>query len=264
VPDYTTGQPGGQDGSSIGGGWVEAGTFLQHGAGTDGWIGLVFDFQRNTEGERGLLLEPPLLNSLTLTLVRSNVGAMTGELQVWYVPEMEPAAYATARLPGTRSEVQLSTTGAGFDLGAGAGDVVRLTVLAPPPAQGIFAVPNTRQDGLRAQLLSGRWRGQLALSVQLVGGSGTALWGSSESPVLAAPTLASSESPFHTGQHNIAHGRRARVRHDPKDGLPYLSDEYVRDGYVEGMMVHPDNWDPVDPPDPHTPPNEGVIRDEVT
>ena len=70
----------------------------------------------------------------------------------------------------------------------------------------------------------------------------------------------------HTGNIGDPLDRRARSVHDYITGQTYLSDEAVADGYRHGIMVHPDNFDPVDPieDDPFTPPpNEGVTDDEV-
>jgi hypothetical protein len=71
---------------------------------------------------------------------------------------------------------------------------------------------------------------------------------------------------WHTGLANQPHDRRARVVHDYITGLSYLSDEAVPDGFRHGIMVHPDQWDPVDPleDNPFTPPpGEGVVDDEI-
>ena len=59
--------------------------------------------------------------------------------------------------------------------------------------------------------------------------------------------------------------RKARVRHDPKSGFPGLSDEFIDDGYREGMKVLPESWDPEDRTgqDFFPPPSEGVVDDEV-
>jgi hypothetical protein len=46
--------------------------------------------------------------------------------------------------------------------------------------------------------------------------------------------------------------------------MPVASDHMTRDGYVEGMMVSPEGWDPRDPEDRYSPsPLEGVVDDEV-
>ena len=45
-----------------------------------------------------------------------------------------------------------------------------------------------------------------------------------------------------------------------------MSQEATEDGYLDGIMVHPDNFDPADPldTDPFTPPpGEGVVDDNL-
>jgi hypothetical protein len=80
-----------------------------------------------------------------------------------------------------------------------------------------------------------------------------------------APSISTTEVPFHTGEWaGPAFGRRARTRHCPRTGMPVASDHMTRDGYVEGMMVSPEGWDPRDPEDRYSPsPLEGVVDDEV-
>ena len=58
--------------------------------------------------------------------------------------------------------------------------------------------------------------------------------------------------------------RRTRAVHDYTMGYPALSDEFVQDGYLEGIMVHRDSWDPEDPDPTYNPsPMEGVVDDEI-
>lgn len=83
---------------------------------------------------------------------------------------------------------------------------------------------------------------------------------------VTAATLTGNIRNWHSGTANQPHNRRARSVHDYKTGEMYLSDEAVPDGYLHGIMVHPNNFDPVDPleDDPYTPPpDEGVVEDEI-
>lgn len=85
------------------------------------------------------------------------------------------------------------------------------------------------------------------------------------------PTLRIEEASFHTGM-MVGEGdlkRRTRVVHSYKSGFPYLADEAVPDGFTDGIMMHPDDYDPEDPVDQgrgdYVPsPGEGVVDDEVT
>lgn len=72
---------------------------------------------------------------------------------------------------------------------------------------------------------------------------------------------------WHTGFMGAPLDVRGRAVHDYKTGQPYMSNEAVADGFLDGIMVHPDNFDPEDPldTDPFTPPpGEGVVDDELT
>jgi hypothetical protein len=87
---------------------------------------------------------------------------------------------------------------------------------------------------------------------------------------MVSPTLTVVETPFHTGmmvgEEQLR--RRARVVHSYKSGFPYLSDEAIPDGFTDGIMMHPDDFDPIDPVaqgrgDYVPSPLEGVVDDEV-
>jgi len=61
--------------------------------------------------------------------------------------------------------------------------------------------------------------------------------------------------------------KRGRVVHDYITGQPYFSIEAIKDGYRDGIMVHPDNYDPDDPLDTDyytPPPGEGSVDDDIT
>ncbi len=86
------------------------------------------------------------------------------------------------------------------------------------------------------------------------------------SMTISSATFAGNALEWHTGATDFPLDRRARVVHDYITGQPYLSDEAVEDGFREGIMVHPDNYDPPDPLDTEIytpPPGEGVIDDLV-
>ena len=81
----------------------------------------------------------------------------------------------------------------------------------------------------------------------------------------SAATFAGYTVRAHTGMVG-APNRRARVVHDYITGLPYMSDEAVSDGFREGIMVHPDSFDPADPLDTDyfvPRPSEGLVEDEI-
>ena len=85
------------------------------------------------------------------------------------------------------------------------------------------------------------------------------------------PTLVMTETPFHTGMMvgESELKRKARAVHSYKSGFPYLSDEAVPDGFTDGIMMHPDDYDPIDPVaqgrgDYVPSASESVVDDEVT
>jgi hypothetical protein len=113
-------------------------------------------------------------------------------------------------------------------------------------------------------ITSPSWNGIISLSIFWWGQ--TANWYSDEDPGTGnEPTLTTTETPFHTGFiKGPAFGRRARSRHCPRTGLPVASDEVIRDGYSEGLMVSKEGWDPEDPEEKYVPsPLEGVVDDEA-
>jgi len=114
-----------------------------------------------------------------------------------------------------------------------------------------YIFENTSSDGM--------------ISLSLVFGTGLSV------ALVNSPTLVMTETPFHTGM-MVGEGdlkRRARAVHSYKSGFPYLSDEAIPDGHTDGIMVHPDDYDPIDPVaegrgDYIPSPSEGVVDDEVT
>jgi hypothetical protein len=118
------------------------------------------------------------------------------------------------------------------------------------------------------------FRGKISLSLGWVFSVGRTIWYTTEGAggdLTIAPEFAARQTPFHTGmmvgESEIK--RRARVVHSYKSGFPYLSDEAAPDGYTDGIMMHPDDFDPIDPVDQgrgdYVPsPDESVVDDEIT
>ncbi len=101
------------------------------------------------------------------------------------------------------------------------------------------------------------WNGlmQFVLTLQLDNVSVTAI------------TFAGNTHDWHAGAMGMPPRARGRVVHDFVTGRPYMSDQAVADGYRDGIMVHPDSFDPSDPTEdaPFTPPpSEGVVDDDVS
>jgi hypothetical protein len=86
------------------------------------------------------------------------------------------------------------------------------------------------------------------------------------SVTLTGATFAGRALNWHTGLMGAKMEVRGRAVHDYITGQPYMSNEAVEDGYRDGILVHPDNFDPADPldTDPFTPPpGEGVVDDNI-
>ena len=103
------------------------------------------------------------------------------------------------------------------------------------------------------------------ISLSLVFGTGLSV------TLVNTPTLVMSETPSHTGMMvgESELKRKARAVHSYKSGFPYLSDEAVPDGFTDGIMMHPDDYDPIDPVaqgrgDYVPSASESVVDDEVT
>jgi len=85
--------------------------------------------------------------------------------------------------------------------------------------------------------------------------------------VITAVTFTGYTHKWHTGMSGAQMDLRGRAVHDYITGQPYMSTSAVEDGYREGVMVHPDNYDPADPLDTDfftPPPGEGVTDDDIT
>jgi hypothetical protein len=83
---------------------------------------------------------------------------------------------------------------------------------------------------------------------------------------ITAATFAGRALNWHTGMMDAKVDVRGRAVHDFITGQPFMSNEAVEDGYRDGILVHPDNYDPADPldDDPFTPPpGEGVVDDNI-
>ena len=241
---YDTTAAGAQDGQVVAGVWAEGGaTILLTGLSTGGLQFVVF----NNFNAEGTPLDPPLIYpsfELTLTVVTGDVG---GSVDVYFVPEAAPLPYSNALLPGGRDEVLLVESEYAF------GDpTIDITV---PTVLMVEYLRNSSWNGIISLTLVSDINVLFPLNVHSAEGADPTL----------APSINTTEVPFHTGEwEGPAFGRRARTRHCPRTGMPVASDHMVRDGYVEGMMVSAEGWEPSDPEDRYFPnPLEGVVDDEV-
>jgi hypothetical protein len=159
-------------------------------------------------------------------------------------------------LPGSRNEILLATEH------VGSADPHVVTIDALPPSPNTDNV--TGAVGMAPFVRSGSWNGIISLSLYWDGLP--VAWNADEGAGTGdEPSISTTEISHHTGFiKGPAFGRRARSRHCPRTGLPVASDEVIRDGYSEGLMVSKEGWDPEDPEEKYVPsPLEGVVDDEA-
>ena len=258
MPVYQTTDTGAQDGFSIPllGQWVETGDAIGTGASLTGTsvIGLRFRLHTQFDSE-SRPIEPALVwPSFSLTLYLSEIqdGATTCELRG--TPEAAPAAWSDSNLPPPTAEILTDLDGNDLTI-----EIPHLTAAntaitfaSVDPSSWVRHLRHSSYNGYFSLVL---WATPNDVLFHSSRTANSALW----------PTLTTTEESFTTGMLNgDSIGRRSRMRHCPRTGMPVASDAMVRDGYTEGLMVSPEGWDPDDPEDRYVPnPNEGVVDDEV-
>ena len=268
MPTYRTSDTGSQDGFTTGSGssrtWDETGVTL----GTAGDIGLRFKISSSSSDSEGRLLNPARLYSpFTLTLYTTNT--LGGTYRLFIVPESAPAAYGTTvgtDFPRDRLDKETTAGGTGA-LKDSLGTELTSATVTITVASADTAVSWTDLDiySLLLHTNISDWNGYICLTILRGDFSVVGFHSSRAANSAYVPTLVTNEVAFHTGiLQGPAVGHRARSRLCPRTGLPVSSDEMVRDGYSEGLMVSPEAWDPEAPDDEYVPnPHEGVVDDEV-
>jgi hypothetical protein len=221
-----------------------------------------------------------------LVLTRRVAGANTsGVAYVTFIPQFEPVNYFGSNTlePGARSEWVIGYT-ADDDVFTNSTSITlpigdKDQVITPPTRGYVWqfepTLPINPEDTgnllqnfgrFQSYLQDAQTSGKFALSVymEVVGGGSNAIQFHSTRGT-TAPGLSVVQHNYHSGVMGWPMDRRARVRHDPKSGFPGLSDEFIDDGYRQGLKVLPRSWDPEDRTnmDFFPPPSEGVIDDEV-
>ncbi len=260
--------------------WEGATGFIGDAAETFVWAGFRFDISStySTDSERGLPLEPPIFNYMELTLSRATEVANTsGVGYVFFVPEFEPPRYSIGRRPSQRDEWLIGYTDSAFSdttsvtLPIGDKDTRILPANFPDGVQPALDELAANDQGnlmnnfgrFQSFLQNSQADGTFALSVYIEVVGGDVQFYSTRSSG-TVPGLNVVEHGFHTG-HNTGILRDSRIRHCPRSGLPDHADKYIPDGYVEGLMVSPDWYEPEDRTgmDRIIPSEEGVIKDEA-
>lgn len=243
--------------------------------------GFAFDFSVNNESEQGLALAPRIpftaatddlagtgetAETWTLTLNTTNTSREAVSAILYGVTTHTPSAFSTGNDPFTLS----TTSGSSFL-------IAQISILTASNwvqnESGLFdlvfdldflddytfSVSGTAASSpSHAIVNNSSWNGVVQFFL-----IPSVFW----SVTLTAATFVGKTNDWHTGQMGVKLDQRGRAVHDYITGQPYMSNRAVPDGFRDGIMVHPDNWDPDDPldTDPFTPPpGEGVVDDEIT
>ncbi len=241
-------------------------------------VGIGLDFSITNESEQGLALAPRIPFTaatndlagtgetaqtwdLTLTTDETSLAGV-GTVVLYGVVSPAPSAFSSSNLPSTL----LTTTGSTFLIETATTsssswsipssvyvltfNMDFLTNLAETVAGATLTAP------LHGIVNDPTWSGlvQFILTV------------STGTTAITAATFAGNTHAWHTGSSDFDPKKRGRVVHDYITGQTYLSTEAVPDGFRDGIMVHPDNYDPPDPLDTNSytpPPTEGIVDDEI-
>ena len=258
---YSITAAGAQDGYSIPGNgfpipglnWSESDIFLRA-VGTTNYIGLRFQLHSQFDA-LGRAIEPSLLTVFNLSLTLSSTVFADTTLTLEYVPSSAPAVFSNATAAGERSEESLYDT---------SDALAQVSLTAATPQDTVVTFTNVSAVPLTPYLRGAGYNGYLCLTISAAG-PGAEFHSSRGATASFNPSLTSSnEVSFTTGMiDGDSVGRRSRMRHCPKTGMPVASADLVRDGWFEGTMVSPESYDPRDPEDKYVPnPNEGVLDDE--
>jgi len=197
--------------------------------------------------------------TMTITFKRNvQFGGSAGVISFYIVPQADPTPYddtsanhPMARITGTGST---SPQFLGSHTYTGA-DTARKTVTL-----GAIATGETTSNLFRV-IVGSLFYGKMNISIDW---SNTALAQLFDSAANGFIQLNIQTWPGHTGWVDAPNRKRTRAVHDYTMGYPTLSDEFVRDGFLEGIMVHRDSWDPKDPEPTYViNPLEGVVDDEI-
>jgi hypothetical protein len=274
---YRTSQDGFFDvGTGI---WNEAGGGLISGqAGVGGsavYLGLQFQLY-TLSADQGYPLSPPVFpeprpfdfvtgavaETSPFDLLLSSVPGLNlnnGTLVIYMVPEVTPAEFSNVSPPGSRGEFVGFTNVLGSIIYVGPDATRQTSTLLYSVMKPYIQHPN--------------FRGKIAFTCVWLASTGRVFWYSSRFGLATGqpPELQTRQTSFNTGMMvgESELKRRARVVHSYKSGFPYLSDEAIPDGYTEEIMMHADDYDPIDPVDQgrgdYVPsPSENVVDDEIT
>jgi hypothetical protein len=256
---YTPLGTGAQDGYTVVGvpnTWKEDGVTLSGGISSP--IGLRFQLHTEFDSE-SRPIEPALVYpSFDLTLYTAELytigTAFPFSLSV--VVASAPALYSDSLLPNLRDETALYDT---------SGDLATQSLVLNDPAGTALTFSSVSTAPLVQYLRHSSYNGYICLTITQTGLGGLLFHSSEATNSALRPTLTTTEESFTTGMRDgDSIGRRSRMRHCPRTGMPVASDDMIRDGWSEGLMVSPEGFDPEDPRDKYVPnPNEGVVDDEV-
>ena len=242
--------------------------------------GFSYDFGVANDSEQGLALAPkrPFTNATndlagtgetpevwTLTLNTTELAPNTFSANLYGVITHTPSAFSTGNDPYTLS----TTAGSSFLISiisiitpdnwvlndSGFYDMVWELDFMEDHTDSVSGA--TVSSPIAATINDSAWNGLLQLFL-----IPSTFWSVS----ITGATFVGRTIDWHTGFIDAKMDVRGRAVHDYKSGQPMMSQEATEDGYLDGIMVHPDNFDPADPldTDPFTPPpGEGVVDDNL-
>lgn len=224
-------------------------------------IGVQFDIST----ERGSAPDPDQYKFLTLTMTALSASASSGDIYDIYLEDAKvPAAFSSSDLPSDRTLLQVGSYTTTTTDPATAGTVEFR--FGSDYAAGTYTSNPTWVANLQTiygkNWASSDWTG--LVSMVLIGDTAAA----AVEPVFddrdtTEPTMTSTLWSFHTGHNKAAPGDRAV--HCQRSGRAVGAGSLQSDGYLPGIWVTSDHWDPEDsrrrPPQPSS--TERERQDEV-
>jgi hypothetical protein len=209
-------------------------------------MGMSFQLLSNFHAVLGMPLDPPGFSAMTLTL-QVITTLNDGTFNLYAVDDPLPTVWSATNLPTTTGGIVVASVTTSL---IGTYNIaLNMTVVRP-----IITHPS--------------WRGLLVLALSLddtgAAGSFRTIHSNESATVASRPVLTTTEFAFNTGigTHDIH--RPGRIRTCPRTGIMAFADEFVEDGYIEGLWVHESAYDPPDETDRQVvPSSEGVVNDEV-
>ncbi len=227
--------------------------------------GVTFDIHSVDSSNR--VTDPFGIEAITMAITflrNTQFDASTGTVRFYIVPQADPDRYGSAS--GEQKPFD-NITGLGSTSPQFLGShfyAVGQDINLYSVTLNAIATGETESNLFRV-IKDSLWAGKMNISLDWSGdGVGIGIFAVKLSLPLLPFGLNMQTFPRHTGWVDAPNRKRTRAVHDYTMGYPALSDEFVQDGFLEGIMVHRDSWDPKDPEPTYViNPLEGVVDDEI-